>query len=56
MKKQPKSISKELRALASQPDSTIDFSDIPETKREDWANAVRGKFLKPKKARKTRRG
>jgi hypothetical protein len=54
MKKLPKSRRKELHALASQPDSTIDYSDIPESKREDWVSAVRGKFLKPKKVRKSR--
>jgi hypothetical protein len=56
MKKQPKSVRKELQALATRPDSSIDYSGIPETKRADWANAVRGKFFKPLKVRKPRRG
>jgi hypothetical protein len=56
MKKLPKSLRKELQTLASQPDSTIDYSDIPESKPADWASAVRGKFFKPQKKRKPRRG
>ena len=38
---------KELAALAEKSDEDIDFSDIPETKDEDWVNAVRGKFYRP---------
>jgi hypothetical protein len=45
MKKVPKSIQKELMALANRPDTDIDFSDIPESKRIDWVGAVRGKFF-----------
>jgi hypothetical protein len=56
MKKTPKSIHKELKALANRPESAIDYSDIPATTRADWAGAVRGKFFKPHKARKPRRG
>jgi hypothetical protein len=56
MKKLPKSIRKQLMALASQPDSTINYSDIPESKREDWAGAARGKFFRPPKVRKPRHG
>jgi hypothetical protein len=55
MKKLPKSLRKE-QALASQPDSTVNYSDIPESKREDWVCAVRGKFFKPQKGRKPRQG
>jgi hypothetical protein len=56
MKKLPKSLRKELQTLGSQPDSTIDYSDMPESKREDWVSAVRGKFFNPRKAKKPRRG
>jgi hypothetical protein len=56
MEKLPKSLRKELRALAGQPDSAVDYSDIPETKREEWIGAARGKFFKPGKVRKPRRG
>jgi hypothetical protein len=54
MKMLPKSIRKELLALAKRPDSSIDYSDIPETQRSDWAGAVRGKFFQPLKRRKAR--
>jgi hypothetical protein len=56
VKKLPKSVRKELKALASLPDSFMDFSDILESKREDWVGAVRGKFFKPRQVRKSRRG
>jgi hypothetical protein len=56
VKKSLKSIHKELKVLARLPESTIDYSDIPEFKREDWIGAVRGKFFKPPKVRKARRG
>ena len=36
---------KELRALAAQPDSEIDLTDIPEI--IDWSGAVVGKFYRP---------
>jgi uncharacterized protein (DUF4415 family) len=42
-----------LTALAAQPDSTIDLSDIPELTEEDWKNAVRGKHYRPVKAQIT---
>ena len=41
------SVLKELAALAEKSDEEIDFSDIPETKDEDWVGAVRGKFYRP---------
>jgi uncharacterized protein (DUF4415 family) len=53
MKKVPKSIRKELMALANRPDSDIDYSDIPASTREDWAGAVRGKFYRPVKRQLT---
>ena len=53
MKKVPKSIRKELMALANRPDSDIDYSDIPATTRKDWASAVRGKFYRPIKRQLT---
>jgi uncharacterized protein (DUF4415 family) len=39
----------ELKALAAQPDSTIDFSDIPPLGDDFWQNAVRNPFYKPVK-------
>ena len=53
MKKASKSIRKELIALASRPESDIDYSDIPETTPKDWACAVRGKFYRPVKQQLT---
>ena len=53
MKKVPKSIRKELMALANRPDSEIDYSDIPASTHEDWAGAVRGKFYRPVKRQLT---
>ncbi|HWY05709.1 MAG TPA: BrnA antitoxin family protein [Candidatus Acidoferrales bacterium] len=49
----PKSIRKELMALANRPDSEIDYSDIPASTRKDWAGAVRGKFYRPVKRQLT---
>ncbi len=43
----PESVRQELAALAGISDEDIDFSDIPETKDEDWVGAVRGKFYRP---------
>jgi hypothetical protein len=43
----PESVRAELAALAEMSDEDIDFSDIPETKDEDWVGAVRGKFYRP---------
>ena len=53
MNKVPESIRKELAALATQPDRTIDFSDIPATTADDWQAAVRGKFYRPVKQQLT---
>ena len=53
MRKVPKSIRKELMALANRADSDIDYSDIPPSTREDWAGAVRGKFYRPIKQQLT---
>jgi uncharacterized protein (DUF4415 family) len=53
MRKVPKSIRKELMALANRPDSEIDYSDIPASTRKDWAGAVRGKFYRPVKRQLT---
>lgn len=39
----------ELNALAQKADDEIDYSDIPETSDEQWAEAVRGKFYRPLK-------
>jgi len=38
----------ELAALEALPDDAIDTSDVPEVR--DWSGAVRGKYLKPRKA------
>lgn len=38
---------RELEALAKQPDSEIDTSDIPEI--TDWSQAVQGRFYRPVK-------
>ena len=40
-----------LRALASHPDSEIDTSDIREMTDEQWKNARRGHFYRPRKRR-----
>ncbi len=53
MNKVPESIRKELAALASKPESEIDFSDIPATSKRDWTGAVRGKFYRPVKQQLT---
>jgi uncharacterized protein (DUF4415 family) len=53
MKKGPKSIRKELMALANRPDSEIDYSDSPASTREDWSEAVQGKFYRPVKRQLT---
>jgi len=45
----------QLAALAAQPDSTIDYSDIPPLTEEFWKNAVRGRFYKPVKTSTTLR-
>lgn len=45
----------ELRALANRPDETIDFSDIPPTRAEDWVGAEVGKFYRPLKQQLTLR-
>jgi uncharacterized protein (DUF4415 family) len=44
-----------LLALAAQPDSEIDFSDIPELTDEQWKRAERGRFYRPVKRQITAR-
>jgi uncharacterized protein (DUF4415 family) len=44
-----------LEALADQPDSDIDFSDIPEMTDEAIKTAVRGRFYRPVKRQITAR-
>jgi uncharacterized protein (DUF4415 family) len=39
----------ELAALRKQPDSEIDYSDIPPLTDEFWKNAIRNPFYKPNK-------
>jgi uncharacterized protein (DUF4415 family) len=53
MSKVPKSLRKELAALAAKPESEIDFSDIPATTERDWRGAQRGKFYRPVKRQLT---
>ena len=45
MKELSKKQKKELKGLASQPDSGIDLTDIPEI--TDWSGAVVGRFYRP---------
>jgi uncharacterized protein (DUF4415 family) len=44
-----------LKALATRPDSDIDYSDIPPMTEEQLKNAVRGRFYKPIKRQITAR-
>jgi uncharacterized protein (DUF4415 family) len=44
-----------LKALAARPDSQIDTSDIPEMTEEQWKNARRGHFYRPRKRQITAR-
>ena len=53
MNKVPKSVRKELAALAAKPEREIDFSDLPATTKQDWQGAVRGKFYRPVKQQLT---
>src|ERR1035437_5947005 len=44
-----------LKALATRPDREIDTSDIPEMTEEQWKNARRGHFYRPRKQQITAR-
>jgi uncharacterized protein (DUF4415 family) len=44
-----------LARLARQPDSALDFSDIPELTEKFWRNAVRNPFYRPVKKQLTLR-
>lgn len=44
-----------LKELATRPDSEIDTSDIPEMTEEQWKNARRGHFYRPRKRQITAR-
>lgn len=44
-----------LKAMAARPNSEIDTSDIPEMTDEQWKNAKRGKFYRPRKCQITAR-
>jgi uncharacterized protein (DUF4415 family) len=44
---------RKLSRLAKQPDSEIDFSDIPPLKESFWKNAVRNPFYRPVKQQLT---
>lgn len=45
----------EIEALAAMPDSEIDYSDIPQSKPEEWKDAAIGKFYRPIKQQMTLR-
>jgi uncharacterized protein (DUF4415 family) len=53
MKKATETIEQQLAKLATQPDQTIDFSDIPATTEQDWQGASRGQFYRPLKQQLT---
>ncbi len=55
MNKPPKSMHKELAALAAAPDHAIDMTDIAASKATDWAGARRGQFYRPIKQQLTLR-
>jgi uncharacterized protein (DUF4415 family) len=44
---------REIQILASLPEETIDFSDIPPADEKFWANAVRNPFYRPVKKQLT---
>jgi uncharacterized protein (DUF4415 family) len=44
-----------LKALATRPENEIDTSDIPEMTEEQWKNARRGHFYRPRKRQITAR-
>ena len=44
-----------LKALAARPDGNIDTSDIPEMTEQQWKNARRGHFYRPRKLQITAR-
>ncbi len=44
-----------LQALATQPDSDIDYSDIPQVTEAQWKHARRGEFYRPVKRQITAR-
>ena len=46
---------KQLKAGAARPDREIDTSDIPEMTEEQWKNARRGHFYRPRKQQITAR-
>jgi hypothetical protein len=41
MTKVPESIRKELAGLSARPEHDIDFSDLPSTRKADWAGGAR---------------
>ena len=53
MSEVPESVRKELAALATLPESDIDFSDLPPLQTQDWMGAERGKFYRPIKQQLT---
>jgi len=53
MSKVPEKIKKEIAVLTKKPEDQIDFSDIPETTKDNWEGATRGRFYKPIKKQLT---
>lgn len=53
MNKVTKALQDELAGLANRSEEDIDFSDIPESKPQDWQGAIRGKFYRPIKQQLT---
>lgn len=49
----PDALRKELAALCAKPESEIDDSDIPATRKVDWQDAERGRFYRPIKRQLT---
>ena len=49
----PDALRKELAALSAKPESEIDDSDIPTTRKADWQDAERGRFYRPIKRQLT---
>ena len=53
MSRVPDPIRKQLAALAARPESEIDVSDIPATKKQDWKGAATGVLYRPVKRQLT---
>lgn len=53
MSKVPDTIRRQLATLSARPESSIDFSDLPPTRAQDWKGAARGRFYRPIKQQLT---